>query len=71
MSEQIGQGVDNFTLLFCISLLNRVDDADAEIMKNLTDRFGPNIWKRSILVLTFCDTARSEDFKTEDYDENF
>ena len=71
MVEKIGQGVDNFTLLYCMSVFN-ADNADAlEIMKGLTERFGDDIWKRCVLVLTFCDTARSENYKAKYQDEAY
>ena len=71
MSEQIGQGVDNFTLLYCMSAIPAGIQDDFEIIKGLTDHFGDSIWKRCILVLTFCDTVRNENFKTEDLDEAY
>ena len=72
MSGVIGQGVDKFTLLYCISACDKVDNNDdREVMKGLTDRFGADIWKRCILVLTFCDTARNENYETEDKDEAY
>ena len=72
MREKIGQGADNFTLLYCISAFNRFEGKDdIVIMKSLSDRFGADIWKRCILVLTFCDTERSENYKTEDQDEAY
>ena len=44
---------------------------DLDIMKGLTNRFGARIWKRCVLVLTFCDMVRNENFKTEDQDEAY
>ena len=65
MKLQIGQGDDSFTLLYCISAVNSFDQTDVKIIKNLTKLFGAGIWKRCVLVLTRCDTVRSDDFEAE------
>ena len=71
MRGKIGQGADNFTLLYCIPACNRYIKGDIMIMKSLSDHFGADIWKRCILVLTFCDTERNENYVTEDQDEAY
>ena len=72
MMEKIGQGVDKFTLLYCMSAFNKPDNEDAlKIMKGLTERFGADIWKRCVLVLTFCDTVRSENYQAQYQDEAY
>ena len=68
MSRKIGRGDDSFTLLFCLSMMNTIDNSDKKILKDMTDRFGASIWKKCILVLTYCDTARSQNFESEDQD---
>ena len=71
MSKVIGQRTDSFILLYCMSVRSGDSMDDHEIMKCLNKNFGENIWKRCILVLTFCDSERNENYKTEDQDEAY
>ena len=71
MELKIGQGDDNFTLLYCISAVNSFDQTDVTIIKNLTKIFGAEIWKRCVLVLTRCDTLRSDEYEAEAQVEDY
>jgi GTPase Era involved in 16S rRNA processing len=55
--KNISQSTDEIAdiLLYCISLhpSGRIGAADAEIINTLTKAYGPEIWSRTILALTF------------------
>ena len=71
ISSKIGEGDDHFTLLYCVSALTGFTQDDKMIVKKLNKRFGANIWNRCILVLTYCDTLRNEDFPEEKQDNDY
>ena len=63
------QGVSNTAnkradiILYCVSMhpASHIDSSDAKIIKQLTSTFGSDIWRRSILCLTFANTCKPED----------
>lgn len=60
----------NCTLLYCHSVgpNNKLMDVDVRIFKNLQKVLGKKIWKRCIILFTFSDTLRREDYPK--YDDN-
>ena len=60
LQEKTGGGRCDM-LLYCISLLpdSKIDNEDREIIRKLTRVFGEDIWKRTILVLTFSNAVKA------------
>ena len=60
LQEKTGGGRCDM-LLYCISLLpdSKIDNEDREIIGKLTRVFGEDIWKRTILVLTFSNAVKA------------
>ena len=71
ISATIGRGDNSFTLLYCVSAYSGFTEDDVKIVNKLNKRFGANIWKRCILVLTNCDIIRSQNFDTEKEDDRY
>ena len=48
-------------LLYCVSLLpnSKIDKEDKEVIRKLTLVFGQDVWRRTILVLTFTNAVRA------------
>ena len=57
LARQVDQNID--VLLYCVSKHPSacIDTTDVEIIRALTSTLGPEIWFRTILVLTFADTS--------------
>ena len=63
-------------LLYCMKLTDRSDDRDERIVMKLTKAFGKEMWRHTVLVLTFGDVALNKDGDrdlleefTEDFEE--
>ena len=58
LQEKTGGRYD--ALLFCVSLLpdSKIDQEDKEVIRKLTHVFGEEIWKYTILVLTFSNAVK-------------
>ena len=52
-------------LLYCISLVGRFDDKDDRIVVKLTKVFGCEIWRHTVLVLTYGDELTDDEEKEE------
>ena len=48
-------------MLYCIKLTDRPDEKDKQIIKKSTKVFGDEIWKHTVLVLTFGDAILHQD----------
>ena len=59
LQEKTGGKCD--ALLYCVSLLpdSKVDKSDEKLMKKLTRIFGEEMWKHTILVLTFTNVVKA------------
>ena len=60
-------------LLYCMRMTDRSDhdDKDERIVAKLTKAFGKEIWRHTILVLTFGDVALNQDEEDKDLVEEF
>ncbi len=60
LQEKTGGGRCDM-LLYCVSLLpdSKIDREDKEIIRKLTHIFGENVWKHTILVLTFSNAVKA------------
>jgi GTPase SAR1 family protein len=60
LQEKTGGGRCDM-LLYCVSLLpdSKIDKEDKEIIKKLTQVFGEDIWKHTVLVLTFSNAVKA------------
>ena len=58
-------------LLYCMKLTDRSDERDERIVRKLTKTFGKEIWKHTILVLTFGDVVLKQDEEDRDLLEEF
>ena len=59
LQEKTGGKCD--ALLYCVSLLpdSKIDKSDEKLMKKLTRIFGEEMWKHTILVLTFTNVVKA------------
>lgn len=63
----------DFTLLYCLSVKpsDTLTETDKIIVKNLQSGLGSRVWDKCVLLLTFSDVARCDEFssqhQTEDY----
>ena len=48
-------------MLYCMKLSDRDDEKDERIMKKLTKAFGEEIWRHTVLVLTYGDAVLNQD----------
>ena len=58
-------------MLYCMKLTDRADDKDERIVKKLTRAFGKEIWRHTILVLTFGDAVLNHNEGDRDLLEGF
>ena len=58
-------------LLYCMKLSDRADEKDERIVKKLTKAFGEEIWRHTVLVLTYGDAVLNEDEGDRDTLERF
>ena len=58
-------------LLYCMKMTDRSDYRDELIVMKLTKTFGKEIWRHTILVLTFGDVALKQDEKDKELLEEF
>ena len=58
-------------LLYCMKMTDRSDVRDERIVMKLTKTFGKEIWKHTILVLTFGDAVLNQDEEDKDLLEEF
>ena len=58
-------------MLYCMKLTDRGDDKDERIVKKLTRAFGKEIWRHTILVLTFGDAVLNHNDGDRDLLEGF
>ena len=58
-------------MLYCMKLTDRADDKDERIVKKLTRAFGKEIWRHTILVLTFGDAVLNHNDGDRDLLEGF
>ena len=58
-------GID-YTLLYCLSVGpgNRLTEMDKTILHNLHATLGKEVWDKCVILFTFSDTARREDFNS-------
>lgn len=47
-------------MLYCMALIGRSDEKDERIVKKLTKAFGKEIWRHTVLVLTFGDVVLTD-----------
>ena len=52
-------------LFYCISLHVRPDNTDLKIVQLLTTVYGPAVWERAFLVLTFANQCEKDDYETK------
>ena len=58
-------------MLYCMKLTDRADKKDERIVKKLTEAFGEEVWRHTVLVLTFGDAVLNEDEGDRDILERF
>ena len=58
-------------MLYCMKLSDRADEKDERIVKKLTKAFGEEIWRHTVLVLTFGDAMLNENEGDQDILERF
>jgi energy-coupling factor transporter ATP-binding protein EcfA2 len=60
LQEKTGGGRCDM-LLYCVSLLpdSKIDKEDKEIIRKLTLVFGQDVWRRTVLVLTFANAVKA------------
>ena len=58
-------------MLYCMKLTDRADDKDERIVKKLTRAFGKEIWRHTILILTFGDAVLNHNDGDRDLLEGF
>ena len=51
--------------LFCLKMTERLDRHNIEEMKAVTDKFGEDIWKKGLFVLTFANEISKERFTSK------
>ena len=50
-------------MLYCMKLTDRADEKDEHIVQKLTERFGKEIWRHTVLVLTYGDVVLKQDYE--------
>ena len=58
-------------MLYCMKLSDRADEKDERIVKKLTKAFGEEIWRHTVLVLTYGDAMLNENEGDQDILERF
>ena len=58
-------------LLYCMKMTDKSDERDERIVMTLTKTFGKEIWRHTILVLTFGDVVLKQDKKDRSLVEEF
>ena len=58
-------------MLYCMRLTDRADEKDERIVKKLTKAFGKEIWRHTVLVLTYGDAVLNQDGGDQETLEEF
>lgn len=58
----------SYTLVYCHSVgpCSAITEMDGKVLRNLQNMLGKNVWQKCVILFTFSDSLRSEDYQSTD-----